>query len=396
MSASESSLIRPFDHGPRTRIVFGPGRLTEIGALARSLNPTRILLVTDQHLVACGHAARVEASLSQAGLEFACFDQVRQNPSNGDVETCLSAALQCRPDLIIGLGGGSCIDTAKGCSFLFTNGGTMEDYFGVDRAKLPLLPLIAIPTTAGTGTEVQSFALIERDRDRQKMACGAPGAAPRIALLDPELLLTLPPQVTASTGLDTLTHAVESFVCNQRNAVSALYAREAFRLSMEHLPRVLTHPQDLDRRCALMQSSAFAGLAIENSMLGAAHSLANPLTAHFPISHGEAVGSLLPHVVRFNGADPDTARLYAELAGCAGLCPTGTPPEQALEVLVERLQKLLAECGFEGGIGRHGVTRAALDELSAEACRQWTAQFNPREVSAAAFRALYASALSIS
>lgn len=393
MNPNDSPLIRPFDHIPRTRIVFGPGAVEQIGALAQSLNPTRILLVTDQGLVSCGHAARVEASLAQAGLEFTRFDQVSRNPTNTDVETCLSAALRCQPDLLIGLGGGSSIDTAKGCSFLLTNGGSMEDYFGVGQAKLPLLPLIAIPTTAGTGTEVQSFALIERDSDHQKMACGAPGAAPRIALLDPELTLTLTPELTAATGLDTLTHAVESFVSKKRNALSSLYAREAFRLSIEHLPRVLNDPGDLQSRGALMQSSAFAGLAIENSMLGAAHALANPLTAHYKIAHGEAVATMLPHVVRFNGSEPATAHLYTELLCSAGLCPAGTSSKEAVQLLVERLQELLLTSGFAAGPGRHGVTEAALDKLADEAASQWTAQFNPRAVTATVLRELYLRAL---
>ena len=393
MSDFDAPHLRPFDHLLRTRIVYGPGVVARIGELARELSPTRILLVTDPRIVACGHAARVEAALAAAGLEFTRFDQVDRDPTNADVETCLSAALQYQPDLIIGLGGGSSIDTAKGCSFLLTNGGTMEDYFGVGRAEQPLVPLIAIPTTSGTGTEVQSFALIERDSDRQKMACGAPGAAPRIALLDPELTLTLPREVTARTGLDTLTHAVESFVSKRGSALSALYAQEAFGLSNVHLPRVLADPLDLESRGALMLSSAFAGLAIENGMLGAAHSLANPLTAHYEITHGEAVGRMLPHVVHYNAEDPHTAKRYAHLARSAHLVPPDLPPDQTISILVARLQKLLSDGGIDGGLTRHGVTTSALDALALEASNQWTAQFNPRPVTPTTLRHLYDQAL---
>ncbi len=379
-----------FDYAPRTRIVFGAGAIERLGALAAERAPRHVLLVTDPGVVAAGHVARAEASLAAAGVRFTRFAGVHENPTTRDVDACLDVALAHDVDLFIGLGGGSAIDTAKGANFLVTNGGAMEDYWGKGKATRPLLPLIAVPTTAGTGTEVQSFTLIERAADHQKMACGAASAAPCVALLDPELTLTQPAHVTASTGLDTVTHAVESFVTRARNAISSLYAKEAFLLANDAFPRVIEAPNDMEARGAMLLAAAFAGLAIENSMLGAAHSLANPLTARFRLAHGQAVGTMLPHVLEFNAGDTTTAALYAELAAAARIVTGGAGGAPRIAA---RLHGLLDAAGFPRSLAASGVTEDALDALATEAARQWTARFNPRAVGVAELRELYARAL---
>ncbi|HTH48335.1 MAG TPA: iron-containing alcohol dehydrogenase, partial [Candidatus Limnocylindria bacterium] len=202
--------LAPFDQSPRTRLVFGNGTLDRLGELARETGGSRVLLVTDRGIVAAGHAERARLSLSRAGLEVTLFAEVRENPSTADVAGCLAIAQAARVDLIVGLGGGSSMDTAKGTNLLLTNGGQMQDYWGVGKATRPLLPLIAIPTTAGTGSECQSAALIADETTHQKMACLDPKAAARIAVLDPELTVSQPPRVTAMTGVDALAHAVET------------------------------------------------------------------------------------------------------------------------------------------------------------------------------------------
>jgi alcohol dehydrogenase len=212
------------------------------------------------------------------------------------------------------------------------------------------------------------------------MACGDPQAAPRIALLDPTLTLTMPRLVTACTGLDAVGHAVETMVTTRRNAVSRVFSREAFRLANAALPRVLQDPGDLAARGDMLLAACFAGLAIENSMLGAAHSLANPLTARLGLAHGEAVGLMLPRVVRFNAMLPAAAEGYAELAAAAGLADAAA--------LASRLDELLDLCGFDRALKGRGLDLARLPALAAEAARQWTAQFNPRPVSVADFEML--------
>jgi alcohol dehydrogenase len=284
------------------------------------------------------------------------------------------------------------MDTAKGCNFILTNGGQMKDYRGIGKAKLPMLPFIAIPTTGGTGSECQSFALIADEQTHQKMACGDPKALARVAILDPQLTISQPQRVTACSGIDAVAHAVETAVTKQRSPVSLLFSREAFRLTTAGLPRVLKSPSDLEARGWMLLGAAWGGTAIENSMLGAAHSAANPLTAHFGIPHGQAVGMMLPHVVRFNNGEPEAAHAYAELAHVLHL--NRSSKGTAAEELAGHLEGLMDLADLPRRLDRSGVGQKDLAELAKEAARQWTAQFNPRPISAPDFEKLYADALS--
>lgn len=380
------------DFAARPRLVAGAGCLARLGDLARELGATRALLVTDQGLVAAGHAARVRQALEGAGLAVVVYDHAHENPTTADVDACLAVARDGKVDVIVGLGGGSAMDTAKGCNFLLSNGGKMRDYWHTHAATKPFLPLIAIPTTAGTGSECQSYALIADEATHQKMACGDHKAMARIALLDPLLTVTQPRRVTACTGLDAIGHAVETFVTTKRNPVSHLFAREAFALLNANFPVVLDRGDDVAARGAMQLGAAYAGLAIENSMLGAAHACANPLTAQFGVIHGQAVATMLPIVVRYNANDPLTAALYAELAVHAGLCAAGNV-DVAVAALARRLDDLLKLAGLPQDLGASGVTAAAIDALADNAATQWTGTFNPRAVKAPEFRELYRRAL---
>jgi len=331
--------------------------------------------------------------LEAAGLEVVTFDQADQNPTTTTIEHCVSMARPHQVDFMIGLGGGSALDTAKGCNFILTNGGRIQDYWGSGKALKPMLPLFAIPTTAGTGSECQSYALSADDKTHAKMACGDPKAAPKVAILDPELTLSQPRKVTACTGIDTITHAVESAVTKTRNALSLMYAHEAFTLSVASFPQVLESPRDLQARGRMQLAAAFAGIAIENSMLGAAHSAANPLTAHYNVVHGVAVGIMLPHVVRFNAENPAARRAYAELASAPELACISEGEDYAVERLVQHLETLLNRADIPRSLAECGVHESDLPMLAEEAARQWTANFNPRVVTARDFVALYRSAL---
>lgn len=381
-----------FDHQPRTRLVFGENALERLGELAREAGGRRALLVTDPGIVAAGHAERASQSLTSAGLSVAVFAEVRENPTTVDVARCVAAARAHAADLLVGLGGGSAMDTAKGCNFVYTNGGDMRDYWGVGKATQPMLPLIAIPTTAGTGSECQSASLIADEQTHQKMACLDPKAAARVALLDPELTVSQPPRVTACTGLDAIAHAVESAVTLKRNPVSLMYAHEAFKRLVPAFPRVLAAPRDLPARGEMLLGAAFAGLAIENSMLGAAHACANPLTAHYGIAHGEAVGLMLPAVVRFNAADEAARLAYAELASAPEIACVSDGLEPAVAALIDQLDDFLKLAGFPRSLAERGLERSAIPMLAAEAAKQWTAQFNPLPLTVPDFAALYAAA----
>ncbi len=376
-----------FDFQPRTRVVFGADTLERVGELARDLGGKKVLLVTDKGLAAAGHPARAIGFLEAAGLRVTTYDDVRENPTTLDVDRCVDVAREAGIDLIVGLGGGSSMDTAKGANFILTNGGAMKDYWGVGKAMKEMLPLIAIPTTAGTGSECQSFALISDEVTHMKMACGDPKAAAKVAILDPLLTVSQPERVTACTGIDALAHAVETAVTKKRTPLSAMYSHEAFRLCIGSLERVLRDPRDLEARSMMQLGAAFAGTAIENSMLGAAHSAANPLTAHYGIVHGQAVGLMLPAVVAFNAHDPEAHRRYHELAAEADLGP--------IEELIGELHTVLDVAKMREGIGKLGITRDALPKLAAEAAQQWTATFNPRPITAEDFEELYVEALGL-
>src|SRR5205814_3377280 len=210
------------------------------------------------------------------------------------------AARPFKADLIVGLGGGSTMDTAKGVNFLLSNVGSMADYHGTSKAQNPMLPMIAVPTTAGTGSEAQSYALISDPQTHVKMACGDPKALPRLAILDPGLTATQPPKVAAATGIDAIAHAVETAGCTKRNATSRNLSTQSWQLLESSYEQAITNPHDDEARAKMLLGAHLAGCAIENSMLGAAHATANPLTSEFNITHGLAVGLMLPHVIRFN------------------------------------------------------------------------------------------------
>jgi alcohol dehydrogenase len=379
-----------FDFQPRTRIVFGPGKVEMLGALAGELGARRALVVSDPGIVAAGHTERGMGSLRAAGIEPFLFDDVHENPTTVDVDAGLAVAKRYQPEVLIGFGGGSSMDCAKGINFLYTNGGRMQDYWGTGKATREMLPMIAVPTTAGTGSETQSYALISDAKTHVKMACGDKKAACRLAILDPELTVTQPPKVTALTGLDAVVHAVETYVTKRRNPVSLAFSREAWRLLEANFTRVLENPSDLEARGAMQLGASFAGWAIENSMLGAAHALANPLTSHFEVPHGLAVGIMLPHVVRFNGAQ--CGNWYGELLH-ASVGENGAPlPEAGAAGLADFIAELVRRAELPTQLRECGAIAEKLPEMAAEAAKQWTAGHNPRSVGEADMRQLYEAA----
>ena len=370
-----------------SHVVFGEGVLSCLGELALDLPgvraaPQRALLVTDPGLRAAGHARCARESLEAAGLRVAIFDDVEENPNTEHVARGVEAARHHGTDLLVGLGGGSSMDCCKGINFLLTQGGAMEDYWGVGKARRPMLPSIGVPTTAGTGSEAQRFALVSRASDHRKMACGDRKARFRTVVLDPDLLVTVPRSVAALTGLDAVSHAVESHVSRAGSPLSRMFSREAFHRLDRSFPNYLEDPTHADARADMLLGAHLGGAAIEASMLGAAHSLANPLTARHDVTHGAAVGLMLPHVVRFNGCA--CADAYAELIGGSAA--------DAADRLARRLEELSALADLPTDLASCGVSRDELPELGRQAAEQWTARFNPRQVGADELTALYESA----
>jgi alcohol dehydrogenase len=270
------------------------------------------------------------------------------------------------------------MDCAKGINFLYTNGGRMQDYWGAGKATRPMLPMIAVPTTAGTGSETQSYALITDSKTHVKMACGDKKATFRIALLDPVLTVTQPPQITALTGIDAIAHALESYVTKSRNHASLAFSREAWLMLGGNFAHVLADPEDLEARSDMQLGACFAGLAIENSMLGAAHALANPLTTNYDIVHGRAVGLMLPHVIR--------------LLECTGGANGFPRPESGAAGLAEFIADTAHRAGLPQRLSQAGVDRNSLPKMAAEAATQWTGKHNPRTVGEAELLSLYEAA----
>ncbi len=376
-----------FEFRAATRLVVGRGTVAKLGALARDLGATRALVVSDPGVVRAGHTATGLAALASSGIATTVFDQFGENPTTAHVEAGTLVAREFRPDLIIGLGGGSSMDCAKGINFLLSCGGRMHDYHGRGKASGPMLPSIAVPTTAGTGSETQSFALITDAATGMKMACGDPRAAFRIAILDVHMTLTQPTRVAALTGIDAMSHAVESHVSRAATPASQIFSREAWRLLANRLPQVFADGGDVAAREAVQLGAAWAGLAIENAMLGAAHALANPLTAAHHVVHGQAVGLMLPHVVRFNGASCGTA--YADLLHDVGI---DAAPEAAGDELAAWLSRLLAAANLRTTLSDLGITAPDGPALAAAAATQWTGGFNPRPVGIDDFARLYEAA----
>jgi alcohol dehydrogenase len=373
----------PFDFHPRTRVIFSPGAVARLGSLAGELGCRRPLVVSDPGIVAGGIADIAIKALRVSGMEPVLFHDFDANPDERMVEEGRVVGAANGVDGIIAVGGGSSLDCAKGVNFVLTSGGRMRDYRGYGKANAPMLPMIGVPTTAGTGSEAQSYALISHSDTHVKMACGDPGAAFRVAVLDPELTVSQPWNVTATSGYDALSHAVEAFVTSKRTVLSDMFAREAWRLLQPNFERVLGDPSNVEARAAMLVGSYHAGLAIEQSMLGATHACANPLTARFGTTHGVAIAVMLPHVVRWNGER--VGERYAALLDAAGITRSGAPGDQ----LADLLEALARAGGLPATLRELGVPREDLPVLAADASPQWTGTFNPRAFDASAAERLY-------
>jgi alcohol dehydrogenase len=381
--------MQSFDFQNRTRLVFGAGSIKRLGELALELGFRRTLLVADRGLVASGHVDEALEPLIQKGIEVIRFHDFDVNPDTAIIEAGCDFARSLELDSVIGLGGGSSLDCAKGINFLLTNGERMQDYVGYGKATKPMLPMIAIPTTSGTGSEAQSYAVISDAETQAKMACGDPKAAFRVAILDPALTLSQPKTITATAGFDAIAHAIETYVTTRRNPVSEVFSRAAWKLLEPNFELVLSEPNNLTARSAMQLGAYFAGVAIEGSMLGATHACANPLTAHYGTTHGAALAMLLPTVVRWNKAE--AADRYAELAQLIGL-GAGADELEASEALARRLEQLAAVGGLQSNLRSTGIERDQLSSLASEAAKQWTGTFNPRPFDQAGALEVYQSA----
>jgi alcohol dehydrogenase len=323
-------------------------------------------------MVQAGYAQEAIRSLKALRMEVFAFHDFASNPASSMVDAGAAYAAPHDVNVIVALGGGSSLDCAKAINFVVSNGGRLADYWGYGKAQKPMLPMIAVPTTAGTGSEAQSFATIVDSETNRRQTCGDAKLFFRAAVLDPKLTLTQPAQLTASAGYDALAHALETLVTTRQTAWSDCFSRSAWRLLHSGFERVLAEPMDLEARGEMLLGAHFGGLAMENSNLGAAHACAYPLTAAFGLSHGTAVACLLPHVVEWNAAV--ASHRYRELY-------SGD--------LVRRLKELAERAELPASLGDAGVPREAISRLAEDAATQWAGKFNPRPFDESAAREIY-------
>jgi alcohol dehydrogenase class IV len=334
---------------PRPETLFGEGVVAEVPALVRRLGADAAFVVTDRGLVDAGVAGVVVERLEAAGLRHAVHDAVSANPSAADVLAGSAALRAFGRGVVVAVGGGSAIDAGKAMALHAANGVPLEQ---LDHAAAPAVPLVAVPTTAGTGTETNGFAVIDDPAERRKRYVGHPSALPRFAVLDPVLTLSAPPRVTAACGIDVAAHAIESLQARRGNPYAAALALEAVRLVAAHLPRVVAEPADRAGRSAMLLASHLAGLAFATTGLGTAHAIGHALTARYGTPHGVALAAVLPQVVRLNA--PERARetaLAAEAAGARG-------------ELADAVATLQERCALRPALGELGVRRGDLPELA--------------------------------
>ena len=281
-------------------ILAGLGAFERLGPEAKGIGATRALVVTDKGVIDSGIGKKAQEILAKEGIGLEFFDRVIPDPDVACFESCLETAKKQKYDLIVGIGGGSSMDIASITSVMLTNPGTVYDYFGVGLVKNPGVPTILIPTTAGTGAEVTPNAILTDTKEKLKKAVVSPYILPRLAIIDPLLTVTMPPSVTSSSGIDALTHAVESYTSNNANILTDLFAKEAMILIGRSLRTAVANGNNLEARYDMSLGSLYAGISLANAGVTAVHALAYPLGGTFNVAHGIANGLLLPYVMEFN------------------------------------------------------------------------------------------------
>jgi len=360
-------------------MVFGFGSLAEAGFCAGRLGARRPFVVTDAGIIEAGWVAELLGHLRGVGLAPHVWSGVTPNPRDHEVAAGYQEYVDSGCDVIIGIGGGSALDAAKGVAILSGNGGSILDYAGVDEVTRPIPPLLMIPSTAGTGSDVSQFCIVTDTANAVKVTIMGRAVVPDISLTDPRLLATMPPDLAAATGLDALTHAIEAYVSLGHNPLADGHALSAARLVNAALARSVDAPGDEKARLSMAQASLEAGLAFSNAILGATHAMSHQVGGLLDLPHGVVNGVLLPHVIRFNAAV--VPERFATLAAAIGLDVDGVPCEVAAEMLAQHVQDLARAVGAPRCLGELGVSASDVDRLAATALRDACLTTNPRPAS---------------
>ena len=379
-----------FDTTPSIR--FGNGTIGEIGQIVRRRAWQQVMLVSDAGVAAAGLLERPLHLLNDAKIGVTLFDAVVADPPEEVLRQAVSRGALAGVEAVIGIGGGSSLDVAKLCALLLGSGEDLVAAYGVGNAKGPRLPLMLVPTTAGTGAEVTPVAIITTGK-HVKQGVVSKLLLPDLALLDPELTICLPPNVTAATGIDAVVHAIEAFTSTSpnNNPLSRALARQALQLLAGSLLAAVARGGDLEARSSMLLGAMLAGQAFANAPVAAVHALAYPIGGRFGIAHGLSNALVLPHVMRFNM--PACAPAYAELAALAFPALIDAPIDRRAERFVDALVDLASGCGLPSRLRDVGIPKDAMPMLAAGAMQQQRLlQNNPRQVALADAEAIYRSA----
>lgn len=371
--------------------IFGVGARRRVGVYARNMHARRALVVSDPGVIAAGWLEDVITDLAEVGVESVLFSAVTPNPR--DYEVMAGAALYAleRCDVIVALGGGSVIDCAKGIGIVHANGCHILDLEGVDQVEIPGPPIICIPTTAGTAADISQFCIIQNSEQRYKMAIISKTVVPDVALIDPETTLTTTPYLTACTGLDALTHAIEAYVSTASSPIVDVHALEAIRLIWNSIETAVRSPNDLPAREKMLLGSLQAGLAFSNASLGAVHALAHSLGGFLDLPHGECNALLLEHVVRFNL--PEAPDRYQRIGEAMGIDMRGMTERERAKRITEALTAMRISIGINDSLSSRGMRSADIPELSTHAFNDACLVTNPRHASLTDLQSIYSDAI---
>ncbi|MCB2185010.1 MAG: iron-containing alcohol dehydrogenase [Deltaproteobacteria bacterium] len=372
-------------------IVYGAGALDLAGQYAANLGAGKVLLVSDEGVAQAGWTGLVAQSLREAGLPLVLFTDVSPNPRTDEVMAGTGLFEQTGCDAIVAVGGGSPMDCAKGIGIVAANGGHILDYEGADKVEVPIPPLICLPTTAGSSADVSQFCIISNLAKEVKIAIVSKAVVPDVALIDSLTTTTMDPYLTACTGLDALTHAVEAYVSTANSPLTDLHALEAIRLISQNLVQTVQNPRDKRHRGRMMLASLEAGLAFSNAILGAVHALAHSLGGFLDLPHGECNAILLEHVVAYNF--PAARPRYRQVAAALGVEVQGLLDDELLAALVARLRNLREACGVTRTLRQLGVGPQNLGTLAEMACADVCLVTNPRPAQHADVVGIYQNAL---
>ncbi|MGZ3494296.1 MAG: iron-containing alcohol dehydrogenase [Thermodesulfobacteriota bacterium] len=373
------------------RVLFGIGASREIGKEAKVLGGTKVLIVTDPGVVNSGLVSSLRANLEEAGMKVFLFDRVEPEPSASLVDESAQLTKENGVDVVIGVGGGSSLDIAKGASLLASNPGNVLDYCGLDLIPKRGLPKILVPTTAGTGSEVTRVFVLTDKRDNMKKVVFSNYALPELALVDPMLTISMPSKVTADSGMDALVHAIETYVSMNATPFSDLLASKAIELIAKYLPMAFAKGENIEARYHMSLASLLAGMAFASGGLGAVHALAYPLGTEYHLPHGRTNAIMLAHVMEFNSIGNRSR--YALIAEMMGKREVTSDLRAGVVKAVEAVVQLLDDVQIPYHLKDYGIPKEAIPKLVEGGMRQARLFVpNPRDLREKDVEAIYTKA----